>query len=189
MTQRMNSCEKRILDRESWTSEPEDVKRNLGEPKGTEKNLWDLIVDEEGPLGAEATETLSLSLSLHFPLTFFFSFLPAFFKPRNLLVKLKNRDHVSCLSFHLFAVFEQVQTPVENFEGFSRIRPYEGNMEEIRSIMKEIWRNMKATMSAGQVLTEERMHPGTGATSLHYTLWLSPLGWDPTRKVILPKRR
>ena len=39
----------------------------------------------------------------------------------------KLRDHVSFLPFHLSAVFELVQGPVEYFEGFSRIRPYEGN--------------------------------------------------------------
>jgi len=43
---------------------------------------------------------------------------------------------------------------------------------------------MKALLSAGQVLIEDRMYPGTGATNLHYILW-----HYPTRKVTVPKRR
>ena len=45
----------------------------------------------------------------------------------------ENKNHVSCLSFHSIAVFQQVQSPVENFENFSRIRPYEGNMKATMS--------------------------------------------------------
>ena len=44
---------------------------------------------------------------------------------------LKNRDHVSCISFHFCAVFEQVQGPIRNF---SKIRPYVGICERNKKI-------------------------------------------------------
>ena len=91
----------------------------------------------------------------------FLSFLPDCFKLRNLFAELKNRDRVSCLSFHVFAaILEQVQGSVGDFEGFSRKRPYEGNekYEELPCQRVNSWLKMDAPRNE---CDQSTLHPLT----------------------------